>query len=440
VLAFRRRRASRFAWLALCTGLSIAHAAPFSVTDDRGVAARLERPAQRIVTLSPNLAEIAFAAGAGSAVVGVADFSDFPAQAKRLPVVASAAGIDLERLLALKPDLVLAWYSGNRVADLERIERLGIPVIATEPRRLVDVPRITRLIGRAAGTAPAAEAAAQDFEAELARLRRRYSGARELTVFYQVWERPLITIGGGHIIDEVIRFCGGRNIFADLKPLAPEVSLESVIAADPEAILIGGEANRDVSGWTRLTSLRAVADKRIYQIDPSRIERATPRLVEGIAEVCGKLDRARRSGSDADAAAGIQHRAGGQTGRRPALGLDAHGETRGGIQHGPELAGNLQHLILVRGDESHRHRRLVAPRQAPQFPRCVGRHFLMAHDLNPDRSPPAVPGHPRRRDPRLRLLVVHHDHHQGRFGRRGLGVQDDKEDGCQGSQDRRPAP
>ena len=310
-----RFRAFLFACLAVFAAGATLHAAPIVVTDDRGFAARLEHPAHRIVTLSPNLTELAFAAGAGNAVVGVADFSDFPPDAKRLPLVASAAGIDLERILALKPDLVLAWKSGNRPADLDRIEKLGIPVIATEPQRLADVPRITRIIGRAAGTTPAAEASARAFEAELARLRARYSGAREVTVFYQVWERPLMTIGGAHIIDEAIRFCGGRNVFADLKPLAPEVSLESVIAADPDAILVGGDAQSGIGGWERLDSLRAVAAKRIYRIDPSRIERATPRLSQGVAEICDKLERAREPGSDADAASGIQHRTGGQAGR-----------------------------------------------------------------------------------------------------------------------------
>lgn len=303
-----------FVLLALLTAAAAPRAAPIALTDDRGVPVSLEHPAQRIVTLSPNLTELAFAAGAGNAVVGVADFSDFPPEAKRLPVVASAAGIDIERLLALRPDLVLAWKSGNRSADLERIEKLRIPVIATEPQRLVDVPRITRLIGYAAGTTPAAEASARDFEAKLARLRTRYSGARELTVFYQVWERPLMTIGGRHIIDEVIRFCGGRNVFADLQPLAPEVSLESVIVANPEVILIGGEASRGIGGWARLDSLRAVAAKRIYHIDSARIERATPRLVEGIAEICAKLELARRPGSDPDAAAGVRHGVGGKAG------------------------------------------------------------------------------------------------------------------------------
>lgn len=268
--------------------------AALEFTDDRGVRVRLDRPAQRIVALAPNLTELAFAAGAGAGVVGVAAYSDYPAQATHLPVVASSAGIDLERVLAAKPDLVLAWGSGNRPADVQRLEGLGIPVLVTEPRRLSDVPRVVRLIGRAAGTEPSAEAAASAFEAELAGLRARYRGAHEVTVFYQVWERPLRTIGGAHIIDEMIRVCGGRNVFADLEPLAPEVAIESVIAADPDVLLTAdGERAAGVPSWARTAALRAVREGRVYSVDATLVERSTPRLAQGVAQICERLARAR---------------------------------------------------------------------------------------------------------------------------------------------------
>jgi iron complex transport system substrate-binding protein len=280
-----------FGWLIVSASL---HAAPVTVTDDRGVTVQLARPAQRVVTLAPSLTELAFAAGAGHAVVGVVAYSDYPPAAANLPVVASSGGIDVEGVLAVKPDLVLAWRSGNRPADLARLEKLGIPVLVTEPHRLADVPRILRLIGRAAGTEASAEAAAQVFETDLARLRARYAEGRVVTVFYQVWERPLRTIGGAHIIDEVIRICGGRNVFADLQPLAPEVALESVIAADPDVILTGGGDGASLPSWARQASLRAVAEGHVYGIDEALVERPTPRLAQGVAQVCDRLARVRR--------------------------------------------------------------------------------------------------------------------------------------------------
>lgn len=281
------------AFLGLLGAAAPLEAASINLTDDRGVVVRLEQPAQRIVTLAPNLTEIAFAAGAGRMVVGVVDHSDYPPEARHLPVVAAAGGVDFEGVLALKPDLVLAWRSGNRPSDLARLETLGIPVLVTEPGRLADVPRITRLIGRSAGTEATAEAAAHAFETEVAGLLARYAGAREVTVFYQVWERPLQTIGGTHIIDEVIRTCGGRNVFADVKALAPEVSLESVIAADPEVILIGDGEGAESPSWARLASMRAVAQGRVYGVDAAWVERATPRLAKGVAQVCERIARAR---------------------------------------------------------------------------------------------------------------------------------------------------
>ncbi len=280
-----------FSLLLLTAAKSLA--APVTLTDDRGMTIQLAGPARRIVTLAPNLTELSFAAGAGSALVGVSDFSDAPPEAKRLPVVASANGVDIERLLALKPDLVLAWKSGNRPVDVKRIEELGIPVIATEPQRIGDVSRIVRLIGLVSETSAVADASATAFDSEVATLRNRYGGRREVTVFYQVWERPLVTVGGVHLIDEVIRFCGGRNVFGEVKLLAPEVSIESVIAADPQVILIGGAEESGNGRWAQLPTLRAVAHGNAYRIDATRVERASPRLTAGIAEVCEKLERAR---------------------------------------------------------------------------------------------------------------------------------------------------
>lgn len=282
-----------FALLGLLCASASLRAAPLTLTDDRGVTVRLERPAQRIVTLAPSLTELAFAAGAGSVVVGVAAYSDYPPAAASLPIVASSGGIDVESVLAVKPELVLAWGSGNRPADVTRLETLGVPVLVTEARRLDDVPRILRLIGRAAGTEGSADAAAGTFEADLAGLRARHRGAREVTVFYQVWERPLRTIGGAHIIDEAIRVCGGRNVFADLKPLAPEVTLESVIAANPDVVLTGGGEGAGVPSWARQANLRAVEEGHVYGIDAELVERASPRLAQGVAQVCERLGRAR---------------------------------------------------------------------------------------------------------------------------------------------------
>jgi len=278
-------------------------AQPVSVADDRGKQVVLAAPAQRIVALAPSLAELAFGAGAGGRLVGVARFSDFPPAARDIPRVGDAARVDFERIVALKPDLVLAWKSGNSAADVARLESLGYPAFVSEPARLADIPRLLRGIGTLAGTLPAAGNAAQEFEREITALRGRYAQARKVRVFYQIWHRPLLTVNGAHMISDVIALCGGENVFADVNQLTPSVTLEAVIAAKPEVILGGGSAGgeREFAAWWRASSVPLLRELPAYYINPDHIQRQTPRIVEGAKAVCSALEQVRISRQDAKA-------------------------------------------------------------------------------------------------------------------------------------------
>lgn len=263
--------------------------------DDRGVVVRLAAPAQRIVSLAPHLTEIAFAAGAGERLVGVARFSDFPAGALRLPQVGDAARVDLERILALKPDLILAWNSGNQAGDIARLEQLGFRVFVTEPRRLPDIPRLTLAVGALAGTTDAAERTAAGFEHEIAALRARYGGRPPVRVFYEIWHRPLITVNDAHLISDVIGLCGGVNVFADASLLTPAVSLEAVLAARPDAILGGSSATSAgefVAQW-RDHAVSGLKGVPVFYVAPDEIQRPTPRIVEGAKTICESLEQVR---------------------------------------------------------------------------------------------------------------------------------------------------
>ena len=268
-----------------------------SVTDDRGKSVVLAAPAQRVVTLAPGLTELAFAAGAGARLVGVARFSDYPSAAREIPQVGDAARVDFERVAAVKPDLILAWKSGNAAADVARLERLGYPAYVSEAARLADIPRLLRSIGSLAGTLPAADAAAAGFEREIGALKSRYANARKLRVFYLIWHRPLLTVNGAHSISDVIALCGGENVFADVGQLTPAVTLEAVIAARPEVILGGASADRekDFAARWRDSSLPPLSGLPAYFIDPDHIQRQTPRIVEGARAVCAALEQVRRS-------------------------------------------------------------------------------------------------------------------------------------------------
>lgn len=272
-------------------------AAPLKLVDDAGRAVVLNLPAARIVALSPHVTELVFAAGAGNKLVGVSSFSDYPAAAKRIPHVGDGGKADAERLLALKPDLIIGWHSGNSAADIATLERLGIPVFLTEPRRLDDIPRLLEIIGKLAGTEQAAILAAEDFRADVAELKRRYAGRQPVRVFYEIWQEPLITVSGAHLISDVIRLCGGRNIFAGVSSLTPTVAVESVLAEDPEAIIVSGALYAErgpLEGWQRYTHLAAVRRGHVFFIHPDLIQRQTPRILQGAQQLCEQIEQVRR--------------------------------------------------------------------------------------------------------------------------------------------------
>ncbi|HYU70559.1 MAG TPA: helical backbone metal receptor [Burkholderiales bacterium] len=261
--------------------------------DDRGVTISLGHPAERIVTLAPHLAEIAFAAGAGAKLAGVSSFSRHPAEAERLPVVASHGRVDIERLIALRPDLVLAWQSGNSPLQVDRLERLGVRVFVTEARALADIPRIVRLVGALAGSAEVAEAHARQFENEVADLHKRYARERRVAVFLEIWHRPLLSVNGRHLISDALRLCGGRNVFAAAKTLTPLVSREQILDARPEAIVTGGFGSEALQAWQGLESVPAVRNRRIYAIDPDWLHAQGPHVLQGVRALCGRLELAR---------------------------------------------------------------------------------------------------------------------------------------------------
>lgn len=281
-------------WLLLCT----THPAlgQIVVEDDLKRSVTLEAPATRIVSLAPHVTENLYAAGAGGQVVGAVEYSDYPPAAAELPRVGSYAGVNLEALLALKPDLVVAWPEGNRARDLERIRAFGIPLFHSNPRSLAAVADSIEALGRLAGTSARASAAAERYRARLAALQAQARAGRTVTVFYQVWDRPLITLNGAQLVSEVMRLCGGRNVFSDLAAAAPQVSHEQVLARDPEVILLGGDPDARShwrTAWERWPGLRAVAGQQVHFVNPDHLQRASPRILDGAESVCALLDAAR---------------------------------------------------------------------------------------------------------------------------------------------------
>lgn len=283
--------------LALLLSVAMPARAETGVTDDTGRRVQLPAPARRIVAVAPHAAELLYAAGAGAALVGVVQYADFPPAVRTLPSVGSYTGFDLEALLALKPDLVIGWDSGNPPAQLARIEALGIPVFRTEAHVADDIATDLEKLGELAGTAPVAMQAAAAFRERLARLRHDHAGRRPVRVFYQVWARPLVTLNGDHPVSRVLSDCGGVNVFAALPALAPQIDEEAVLAADPEAIIGGGmdgERPEWLEDWRRRwPQLAAVRSGHLYAVPPDWLHRSGPRLLDGMERVCAQLDAVR---------------------------------------------------------------------------------------------------------------------------------------------------
>lgn len=285
----------RFLLLVLAALLPWYVQAQITVVGVDGHSVTLEQPAERIVTLAPHLTELVYAAGAGEQLVGVGNFSDYPREAETLPRVGDAYRLDLERIVALKPDLVLAWESGNAQRAIDNLRALRLAVLVTETRGLEGIAELIMRIGVLAGTQLEAEANATEFRNGIAGLRRRYGGRPTVSVFYQVAAQPLFTLSGRHFLNEVITLCGGRNVFSDLVILAPRVSEEAVLARDPDVIIagIGPGQTGALARWERWDNLNAVKRGKLFTLPADLLHRPTPRLLEGARMMCEILERAR---------------------------------------------------------------------------------------------------------------------------------------------------
>ena len=270
--------------------------ADIRVVDDAGHEVVLARPAQRIVSLAPHITELLFATGAGAQLVGVSEFSDYPEAARAITRTGGGGALDLEAIIALRPDLVVAWQSGNPEAGIERLRTFGIPVFVSEPRRLDDVPDTLLRLGHLAGRGAEARAQAAAFTQRQQQLVEQYSGQGMVRVFYQVWDQPLMTVNGDHLISDVIRLCGGSNVFSGLPALAPQINVEAVLVADPDVIVIGSDdtgRSAELQAWRQWPAMRAVARDQLHTIRRELLVRQCRRILDGAEQMCGVLAKVR---------------------------------------------------------------------------------------------------------------------------------------------------
>ncbi|WP_191601783.1 cobalamin-binding protein [Marinomonas algicola] len=283
-------------WLSGWAFVPAASAEAICVLDDRQLNVCLDHPAERIAALSPGATELIYAAGAGNKVVAVVSYSDYPEAAKSVASVGSHTRLDLERLISLQPDLILAWGTGNPTEQLETLARLGLPVYYVEPHEFEDIARNIENMGKLAGTSKPANAESKAFRLGIQALRERYQNAASVTTFYQVWEEPLMSMNGQHYISKVVTLCGGVNVFTDSPRLIPRLNQEAVLLKNPEAVIAGGMGERNahwLENWRKFPELLATQQGNLFFVPPSLIQRPTPRLLEGAKILCQRLDTAR---------------------------------------------------------------------------------------------------------------------------------------------------
>lgn len=258
--------------------------------DSEGKQVVLTAPAQRIVSLSPHITELLFAAGAGDRLVGVVEYSDYPVMARKIKRIGSAFRVDMEALVSLQPDLVVVWTSGNSASDIAMIKRFGIPIFYSDPRHLKDIPNQIKNLARLSATGKIAARASSTFTRKHKELLTRHSGKSTVSVFYQLWHQPIMTVNKSHLINDVIELCGGVNVFASLPSLTPVVGVEDVITANPEYIIASSVGRSElISMWGRWSGFAAAGKKRIITVPADLLHRQGPRIIQAAEIMCRGL-------------------------------------------------------------------------------------------------------------------------------------------------------
>lgn len=292
---------SRRLFLAVCATLLLVWAAPsqaaVQVTDDAGHALTLPQPAQRIIALSPQLLELSAAAGASNRVIATIRGADNVRWARKLPLVGDAFALNLEAIARLKPDLILAWESGTPPREVARLKSLGIPVYWSQANTFATLASTVQRIGQLAGTPAPAGRWVRDFDTRLAALRERYAALRpQVRVFYQVWNRPLITVGGPQLINQAITLCGGRNVFGNLSVLSPTISTEAVLQADPQLIVTASPRGATwLQDWKRYPGISAVKHDQLVALSPNTLPRMGVDVLDGVQQLCSAMATARKA-------------------------------------------------------------------------------------------------------------------------------------------------
>ncbi len=283
-----------------CTLLPAIAFSNITEIDDLKRKITLAEPAKRIISLAPNITELLFHIGAGGNIVGVDEFSNYPDEAKTITRVNNHALVNYELILSLQPDLIFSWSSGNGYEIVQRLDELKLPVFVIEVTKLPHIPELLKKLGRLTDKTFESKRAAANFYEKLGHLNKLYGDKKRVKTFYQIWDEPIMTLNGEHLVSDVIKICGGVNIFATSSPLVPRVNIETIMKFDPEVIITSGTHERLESWkktWSRWKNITAVKGGHLYLLPPDLIQRATYRTLDGATYMCKYLDQYREYGS-----------------------------------------------------------------------------------------------------------------------------------------------
>jgi len=251
---------------------------------------------QRIVALAPHIVEMLFDIGAGDKIVGTVAYADFPKAALEIPRVGSYHGMQIEKILALAPDLVIVWKSGNSQSDIDKMKRLGLNVVFSNPENINDVATELRYFGQLIHHQTQAEVVALAYELRLKKLRVENMNKQAVPVFYQLWSEPMMTINGTTWINQLIEVCQGVNVFADNATPYPKLSIENVIVAQPHLMILPDENSdkpQPIIDWSKWPEIPAVKNDKFIHVDADLLHRFSTRMLSGIEDMCEKIDQHR---------------------------------------------------------------------------------------------------------------------------------------------------
>lgn len=255
--------------------------------------AKEQHSEQRIIALAPHIVEMLFDIGAGDNIVGTVEYADYPEAALTIPRVGGYHGIQIEKVLQLKPDLVIVWQSGNKASDIEQMEKMGLKVVYSNPELIEDVATYLRELGQLTANEEQAELIAKNYEQRLVKLRQHHADIKPMKVFYQLWPEPMQTINKETLINQMIEVCQGQNVFADNPTPYPQISIENVIVAQPELIIYPDEKSamdQPIIDWHKWPEIPAVKHNRFIHVNADLLHRFSTRMLDGVEDMCEKIN------------------------------------------------------------------------------------------------------------------------------------------------------